>query len=479
MIAKAAVELAFESGLLDETVLFNHLFGPRSLIDAFVVKFEKSPGKGIDRLNGLQFSSRAASELTVASSKCLAGTYRFTPYLENLKLKGRGKAPRVIGIPSIRDRVVLHQLNHYLACVFPSCVPKNVASTYVRDISRDLSTRSLDELWVCGTDIENFYGNVQPKILFELLSEKITCWQALRLIQRALKTPTIPKTSKRSARGGCSPEKGVPQGLAISNILASIYMQPVDEGMKKLGLPYYRYVDDVLMYGPKDTVENSFNSLRDRLKPRGLELHPLNAGKSFLQPASARFGYLGYEFSLPDITVRDSTVERLLQSFAAMFSAFAHNKSRRLKTHKYLDEARLKEIFVLEVNERITGAISEKKRYGWVAYFNQITDLSLLHRIDIAIAGFFARMADFEHKPPSGLRRISRAYFEMKFAPEGGYVRNYDAIQTRAEKLDFLLERGRLGRDETLTDDEINERFESYRSKVLAAMHSDEGVLYG
>ncbi|MDQ2938695.1 MAG: hypothetical protein M3R67_14515, partial [Acidobacteriota bacterium] len=122
-------------------------------------------------------------------------------------------------------------------------------------------------------------------------------------------------------------------------------------------------------------------------------------------------------------------------SIAAMFSAYVHNKARRLEKHKYLDGIRLAEIFVLELNERITGAISEKKRYGWIAYFNQVTDLGLLHRLDATIARFFTRMPDFGHKPPTSLRRLGRAYFEMKFDPEGGYVRNYDSITKKWPRL--------------------------------------------
>jgi hypothetical protein len=174
-----------------------------------------------------------------------------------------------------------------------------------------------------------------------------------------------------------------------------------------------------------------------------------------------------------------ATVEKLLQSLASMFSAYAHNKTRRLERHKYLTEKRLAEIFLLELNERITGAVSKNKRYGWVAYFNQITDLSLLHHIDSVISKLFSRMPDFDRKSPSGLKRLARAYFEMKFQPDGGYVRNYDEIKTRAEKLEFLVERGRIGPEEELTDDQINERYEKYRYKVLSEMHSDEGVMYG
>ena len=133
----------------------------------------------------------------------------------------------------------------------------------------------------------------------------------------------------------------------------------------------------------------------------------------------------------------------------------------------------------MELNERLTGAISEKKRYGWIAYFNQITDLSLLHRLDRSVAGLFSRLADFKGVAPKELRKLSRSYFEMKFDPEGGYVRNYDKIVTPAERVKFLVERGRIGPLEALTDEQINDRYEKYVAHILSAMHSDEGVLYG
>ena len=141
--------------------------------------------------------------------------------------------------------------------------------------------------------------------------------------------------------------------------------------------------------------------------------------------------------------------------------------------------ARLQEIFLQELNERITGAISQKRRYGWIAYFNQISDLSLLHRLDGAIEGMFVRMNEFENKAPKGLKKLRRAYYEMKFSPQGGYIRDYDRITTRAEMLTFLIERGRVADNTELTDVEIRDKYHKYVSHILAAMHADEGTVYG
>lgn len=473
-------ELLFSIGWIDDSGLFSALFSPEALKKTFDEKFSTSPSKGTDRLNGFDFKSRAGHEMDVASAKCVSGQYRFAPYLENLKTKGRGKPPRLIGIPTIRDRVVLNQLNRFLGLLYPECVPKNVASSYVQAIALDIKSRSPTDTWVCGTDIKTFYDSILQDQLMQVIGQRIKCKAALRLIERSLITPTVPKNTRRSQHKDFRSSKGVPQGLAISNILAAIYMQDIDESMKRENVTYYRYVDDVLMYGDKEEIDHAHRSLVSRLDKQGLKLHPLDSGKSHIDKLSAPFGYLGYFFAWPTITVRESTVERFLQSIASKFSDHTHNKDRRLVRRPYLTKERLTEIFLMELNEKITGAVREKRRYGWIAYFNQITDLSLLHQLDRAIAGMFGRLSDFSHEAPSGLRKLSRAYYEMKFNPNGGYVRNYDLITTCTEKLEFLRMRGRIDPNgPSLTDEEINELFDSYVRRLVSEMFVDEGVLYG
>lgn len=464
---------------VDDETRFARAFSPAALEEAFNERFATTTGKGVDRLNGFQFAARAKNELAVASEKILRGQFRFSPYLEVLRPKGRDKFPRLIGIPTVRDRVILHQLNKYLAELYPERVPKNVASTYVRALAADLKTRDPMDTWVCSTDIRTFYDSIKQQRLLMVLQKRIKCSGAIKLIGHAIATPTVPRNTRRFRHNEFASSDGVPQGLAISNVLASIYMQDVDEAMSGLGVTYYRYVDDVLMYGEQATVQTAFLSLRARLRRRGLSLHPVGSGKTQIAPLSKSFGYLGYAFAWPSISVRASTTERFLQSIASKFSDFVHNRSRRLVKFKYLTDDRLKEIFLLELNERITGAISQKKRYGWIAYFNQISDLSLLHRLDLAIEAMFKRMPEFGCKAPSGLKKLRRAYFEMKFNPQGGYVRDYDKFSTRGEKLELLTTRGRIAPDEKLTDIEIDERFEKYVRHVLAAMHADEGTVYG
>lgn len=457
---------------------FDVAFSEASLNAVFEEKFQYSPAKGIDRINGYAFTGDAKNVLATASTKVSNKKYRFSPYLQQLRSKGKGKPPRVIAIPTIRDRIVLKQLKDCLAHAFPDCVPKSIANSYVRKLAEDLSKVDAKKTYVCGCDIKDFYGSIDRKRLLSIISDHIDQEETLVLLHRCLATPVVPLGVNRSGYSAFTSNVGVPQGLAVSNLLASIYLQDVDKRMASLPVAYSRYVDDVLIYGAEDDVRKAYESIKKSLKIRNLEIHPMDSGKTYIRKLAEGFSYLGYVFENGKITVRQSSIEHLLQSITGQFSDYLHNRDRRLKKFSYLTKDRVKEIFIHELNERITGALSEGKRFGWVAYFSQITDLTLLHRLDAAVAGMFHRMTDFKGKAPDELKRFARAYYEMKFSPGGGYVRDYDLIKTSAEKIVFLQERGRIDPKKPLKDEDIDRIYEKYKRRSLSKMQADEGIIY-
>lgn len=464
--------------------LLQAFFSKASIKGVFDDKFASSGTKGIDRLNSFQFSKQLDAHVSIIHRKCLSGTYRFTPYAEVLRLKGRDKNPRLIGIPTVRDRLVLHQLKEILAHTFPECVPKARANTIIHKISREIKKIEEDgqsnDTHVFGCDIQSFYDEINHELLMKSLQKRIKSRKVLNLVRSAITSPTVPRNYRRDKMEEyvTNKGKGVPQGLAISNILAAIYLADLDGKMRAESVHYFRYVDDILVFGDKARIPIIQKTIEQDLNTLGLKIHPVGSGKSHLSQLSDPFGYLGYWFSIPKITVRPATVERFLQSIVGKFSDYAHNKDHRRERRKYLTENRLKEIFLSELNERITGAISEKRRYGWVSYFSEITDLELLTNLDRIVSGFFGRLDDFGRKPPAGLKKLSRTYYEMRYSPTRGYVHNYDNFDDEPKKIQFLMERGRLDPERPYSGDEINELFTSYRNKSLADLEPDDGTIY-
>src|SRR5687767_4070933 len=114
--------------LASYSTFFDEQFSPRALGSTFDAKFKHTRSKGVDRVNGFQFSRQANAVLANSSRKVISGEFRFSPYLEDLRIRSRSRTPRLIAIPTVRDRVILHQLKECLAKAFPDSVPKNIAA---------------------------------------------------------------------------------------------------------------------------------------------------------------------------------------------------------------------------------------------------------------------------------------------------------------------------------------------------------------
>jgi retron-type reverse transcriptase len=450
---------------------------------AFAEKILDTGIKGLDRLNGRQFNNKLDEHCSNINRKCMSGKYEFTPYAEVLQLKGRGKPPRVIGIPTVRDRLVLNQLKIILSHIFPECVPKVRANTLIHKISREIKhieeSGNSSSTKIFGCDIQKFYDEIDRGILLKTLQKRISSPKLLKLIESAICTPTVPRNYRKRDIALYKAPKGIPQGLAISNILAAIYLLEFDAEINQQKIHFYRYVDDILIFGEDSLVDAAKALVETRLSALGLKTHPVGSGKSHLGQLTEEFAYLGYCFHIPLITVRPATQERFLLSIVGKFSDYIHNKKTRLEHLKFLDVAKLKEIFLLELNERITGAICEKRRYGWISYFSEITDLELLKKMDRLIAAFFKRLDDFDNTPPPNLKKITRAYYEMRYSPMDGYIHNYDIFTTTEQKMKFLIERGRLDPSKSsYSEDEIQGIFDAYKARILAELEPDDGTIY-
>ncbi len=132
--------------------------------DYFRNKVSSGKGKGIDRFSTVDYKAKLNDEVQIIYKKIDSGTYIFSPYIENLKIKSRDKLPRLISIPSVRDRIVLHGLKEKLHEAFPRSVPKKRPNQLVKSIAKTYSAKK--NLYYLKIDI--------PKILLSIFSRPIT-----------------------------------------------------------------------------------------------------------------------------------------------------------------------------------------------------------------------------------------------------------------------------------------------------------------
>lgn len=450
------------------------LFSCSMLAQAYAVKISKKASKGIDGMTRLNFNFD--DEVEAVSRKCISGEFRFAPYLQKLALKGAGKAPRVISVPTVRDQLVLYVLKEFLHHLFPECVNKTLPNKYIRDIWKFLCSENTDKtLCYSKFDITDFYGNIAHERLLKILDHRIKDPDVLGMVAKAIKNITIPPTARTKDYKAYKPSKGIPQGLSISNILANIYVYDFDRDVGGKVKKYFRYVDDILIFNAGETKQCIKPVLEESLNL--IEL-PLSESKTGCKSTMPTFDYLGYHFAYPVLSVKQAGVDKFLNSIAARFTAFKSNRKYTLDNHKWMTSELYNRVFVEALNIRITGAISEKKKYGWVFYYLEMNDLTLLNSIDSVISKFFAKIPEFGAKAPKNLKRISRAYHEARNSPLGGYIHNYDKIQNTKDKLDYLIKMGIVDpKTDPLLPSQIDKMYDKAKAYYLAILELDIGGL--
>ncbi|WP_368449656.1 hypothetical protein [Cobetia amphilecti] len=90
---------------------FHDCFSYENLKNIFLEDVKLSNVMGVDNITPAVFERELEGNIKLIERKVIDGTYRFTRYKEKVISKGAKKLPRVVYIPTIRDRITLKALN--------------------------------------------------------------------------------------------------------------------------------------------------------------------------------------------------------------------------------------------------------------------------------------------------------------------------------------------------------------------------------
>jgi hypothetical protein len=242
-----------------------------------------------------------------------------------------------------------------------------------------------------------------------MLKSKVSDDRFIDIVRAAIKTPT----------GECdfAPKIGVPQGLAISNILASIYMREFD-AIADSEIFYRRYADDILVIASAEQIIAVHSALEQGLLNLGLTSHSLGTvGKTEMLRIGDGVQYLGYELSKGRTSIRSDSLSKMFNNLAKVLTSVRRGKNRK------------RDLFRL--NLKITGCIINNARRGWIMFFSQTEDLSQLSFLDRWLAkqlGSVPGITDFECKS------FRKAYYEIRYnLIDSSYIPNFDKFDLDAK----------------------------------------------
>jgi len=227
--------------------LYVHVCKMETLRQAYKLAKKNNGTPGIDGVTfeaveeaGLEgFLSQIRDELVFGTYQPMGNRIKEIP-------KGGGKV-RVLGIPTIRDRVVQGALRLIVEPIFEADFvdgsygyrPRRRAHEAVIRVSEAVVE---NKTMVIDLDLESYFDNIRHDILLGKVAQRIDDDKIMRLLKLILK-----------ANG----KKGLAQGGVISPLMANIYMNEVDKMLEKAKritrqgeytyIQYARFADDIVI----------------------------------------------------------------------------------------------------------------------------------------------------------------------------------------------------------------------------------------
>jgi len=281
-----------------------HLLASINMKDAWKKVKANGGAPGIDGITVRGYPAWINEHWPRIQKELQEGRYKPLPVLRCSIPKPDG-GERLLGIPTVMDRVIQQALLQMLTPVFEPVFSEFSFGFRPGRSARD-AVRQMQEYIkegyrvVVDLDIRKFFDNVNHDILMSLVALRVRDKSILQLIGRYL-------------RAGCSISEaeiqptlvGTPQGGPLSPLLANILLDVLDKELERRGHRFVRYADDVVILVKSQRAgERVLESIKRFLAKR-LRLS-LNDKKSRVVPCN-ECKFLGFTFRGTRIVWHDNS----------------------------------------------------------------------------------------------------------------------------------------------------------------------------
>lgn len=343
---------------------------------------------GVDGQSIADFEADLRNNLYKVWNRMSSGTY-FPPPVRAVEIpKPHGGGTRMLGIPTVADRiaqtVVALTLEPRTESIFhedsygyrPSRSPL-LAVEKCRE-------RCWKKDWVIDLDVQKFFDSVDHDLMVKAVEANITPEQrwVVLYVKRWLTAPILMPDGRQASR-----DRGTPQGSAVSPVLANLFMHYAFDSWLEREYPaveFERFADDAVVHCVTERqARQVLGALGQRMDQVGLALHPdktkivyCKDRKRRLASEATSFTFLGYTFRARKAPTRDGK-----SMFAAFLPAVSRDALKKMGA----------EVRRWRIHLRTTTDLAELAAWmnpvirGWMNYYGKFyrTELTgLLRRIN-------------------------------------------------------------------------------------------------
>ena len=358
-----------------------------------------------------------------------SGTW-FPPPVRAVEIpKPHGDGVRVLGVPTIADRVAQTAVAMYLE---PLVEPRFHRDSYGyrpnKSAHEALATcrqRCWEYDWAIDLDVQAFFDAVPWDLIVRAVEAVTDCRWVLLYVKRWLQAPLQQPDGSLVER-----TKGTPQGSAVSPVLANLFLHyAFDSWMARVfpDCPFERYADDAIVHcTTRRQAEDVRGRIAARMREMGLVLNPDKTRIVYCKDSRRRgehehtsFTFLGYAFRPRG--ARSKTGERFTGFLPAISPEALKAKSAELRK--------------LRIHRRTELSLDDLARWlnpivaGWMNYYGRFYR-SALHPLLRRVSFYLRRWAGKKYKRLRTHKRFQRWWAGLQHREPGlfaqwRWVRSY------------------------------------------------------
>ena len=362
---------------------------------------------GVDGQSVADFEADLKNNLHKIWNRMSSGTY-FPPPVKAVEIpKPHGGGTRVLGVPTVADRiaqtVVALALEPRTESIFHDDSYGYRPNRSALDALEKCRLRCQKKDWVLDLDVQKFFDSVDHNLVIKAVEVNTDQRWVVLYVKRWLTAPLqLPDGTVRDR------DRGTPQGSAVSPVLANLFMHYAFDSWLEREFPtveFERYADDAVVHCVTERQARAvWAALADRMDQVGLRLHPDKTKIVYCKDDNRRgssehtsFTFLGYMFCPRSVKSRRGV---MFTAFAPAISPEALKKISREVRGWRLHLRTRHDLY--ELAERINPIVR-----GWMNYYGRFFR-SKLHPLLKRINGYLVRWAGKKYRRLASFKRVKR-----------------------------------------------------------------------
>ena len=339
------------------------------------------------------------------------------PEKKTINKSGTQKKRVIYMFPPQQTRVLkllTYLLYKYDGAFCKSCYSFRKGITAKKAMQDIMGLKNKNSCWVMKLDIHNYFNSMPSKKLVKEFERVIT--DDPRLLDFLTQFFTADVSLSDGHR--ITEDRGAMAGMPLSAFCANLYLTDLDRLFEKMGVPYFRYSDDILIFAPSRSLAMQYYQIiKQHIENKGLTL---NNNKFSLTPPGDPWEFLGFKYHNGEIDLSQTSIDKMKAKIKRKAAAIYRRKCRQGTA----DDKAAKNL--IRTFDRKFFAPANEKDFTWSRwFFPVITTHKGLEEIDRYLVKYIRYTytgrhykgnykISYEHLKSLGLRSLVNEYYKYR-----------------------------------------------------------------